>query len=91
MAAIFGEEVMDRDEKLRRLPGFPMEKCHFRPTGKCLNPNCSAAHPCDTSAVNPLIRPMQAESKDLGQGNDDAPCFDQSHCPKKICQGYDQL
>ena len=65
MAAVFGEEVMNRDEKLRRLPGFPMEKCAFGKRQKCMNPDCNAAHPCDTSNVNPLINPVRASEIDL--------------------------
>ncbi|KAL0278805.1 UNVERIFIED_CONTAM: hypothetical protein PYX00_000507 [Menopon gallinae] len=90
MAAVFGEEVMDRDEKLRRLPGFPVTKCHFKRIGKCLNPNCSTKHPCDTAGLNPLVYPMKPDSADLGQ-KEDSPCFDQSNCQKKPCHGYDQL
>lgn len=65
MAALFGEDIMNRDEKLRRLPGFPMEKCHFGKQGKCMNPDCNAGHPCDTSNVNPLTQPVMANSADL--------------------------
>lgn len=65
MAAIFGEEVMNREELFRKLPPFPMEKCHFKRVGKCLNPDCNARHPCDTANVNPLQEPMKVNSQDL--------------------------
>ncbi|KAK6630127.1 hypothetical protein RUM44_005678 [Polyplax serrata] len=105
MAAVFGEEVMDRDEKFRRLPGFPMDKCHFNKKGRCMNPDCNMTHPCDVSNINPLDSPMVTNSKDLlmdqcckqKKGDSEKPpCGNQAGNKKSCggcggCKGYDEI
>lgn len=98
MAAVFGEDVMNRDEKFRRLPGFPMDNCHFAKERKFSNSNKDNS--CNTSNINPPQGPLLTSTKDLSCPNncpDDAqkntlPAKKQNNkCCSKTCKGYNEM